>query len=353
MQCSECLTIFETIGHAFNAPIDTGELLRLVARTVTEHFSAKACHIRLISRDRTILENVASHGLSRRFLDKGPVDPGRSVAEAMEGRTVLVSDCTTDPRIQYPEAFADEGIVSLLSVPLKTRGQVIGVMRLSTAERREFTRQEIELAEVVASFCASAVLHSMFHSILRNVSEAVRSPQDLGEVLRSIVRVVAEDLHARGAFIQLEDPRAERLTVAAAFGLSDDYLASVAGEAGDALRQARRGTCVAVLEAAADPRVSTREAASREDIGSLLHVPLINRGTTLGVLTLCTNRPYEFSDDELYLMSTIGEQCALAVRNAQMYSMLKSRYDDLVEDFHRWFDHATYDVASASTPTME
>ncbi len=44
----------------------------------------------------------------------------------------MVLDCVSDPRVQYPDAFASEGIASMLTVPLEGRGQVIGVMRLFT-----------------------------------------------------------------------------------------------------------------------------------------------------------------------------------------------------------------------------
>jgi len=36
-------------------------------------------------------------------------------------------------------------------------------------------------------------------------------------------------------------------------------------------------------------------------------------------------------------MATIGEQCALAVRNAQAYGELRREYQGLVDDFQKWF----------------
>jgi hypothetical protein len=38
-------------------------------------------------------------------------------------------------------------------------------------------------------------------------------------------------------------------------------------------------------------------------------------------------------------MKLVGEQCALLIRNAQLYSSMKDRYENLVTDFHTWFDH--------------
>ena len=65
------------------------------------------------------MDEVASFGLSQRFLQKGPVDAERSVAEALEDTIVMIADCRTDPRVRYPAAHSEEGIVSMLTVPLR------------------------------------------------------------------------------------------------------------------------------------------------------------------------------------------------------------------------------------------
>ena len=63
------------------------------------------------------------------------------------------------------------------------------------------------------------------------------------------------------------------------------------------------------------------------------------RDQAIGVLCVATHHPYRFSDDEIYLMTAIGEQCALAIHTAKMYGSMKSRYESVVEDFHQWFEH--------------
>lgn len=344
MNCSDCLHIFEKVGDAFNSPIDTDELLRLVARTMVEHLHVRGCHILLLSRDLKQLETVAAHGLSDKFLHKGPVDAERSVAEALQGTIVLVEDCATDPRIQYQNAFVQEGITSLLTVPLCTRSQVIGVMRLSMADRREFVEQELEIVRVVASFCASAVVHSMFHSILAHVTDAIRSSMELDTILNAITHVICEDLRARGCTVQLAEKgrRRHQLSLRALQGLDQRFADSITAQMGEAYVETLRGKCVEIHDARTDPRVQRPEEVAREGVGSILHVPLIARQNPVGVLTVYTHRPYQFSEDELLLMTAIGEQCAVAIRNAQMYATMKLQYDTLVEDFHRWFEFTAY-----------
>ena len=99
MECISCVRIFEEVGDAFNSTLGTEEKLERVARAIVKHLGIKACHFRVLSRDQRNLEHVASFGLSETFLNKGPVDAERSVAEALDGRLVMVEDCANDPRI--------------------------------------------------------------------------------------------------------------------------------------------------------------------------------------------------------------------------------------------------------------
>ncbi|MCP4902480.1 MAG: GAF domain-containing protein [bacterium] len=338
MECIKCVSIFKEVGQAFNLPISTPEKLELVAKAIVENLDLKGCHFRLVSRDQSLLEHIASFGLSQEFLDKGAVDAERSVAEALEGGTVMVEDCSSDPRIQYPREHAREGIVSLLTVPLRARGQVIGVMRLATGQSRTFAEQELTMIDTVAAFSTSAITQSMFHDILGDVNTAVRSSLDLKGVLEAIVQVVSESLRARGCTIRLLDSR-DNLELRAAFGLSGHYLDTASSDPGSGVKEALKGECIDILDTRNDPRIRHPQEARQEGIASALFVPLMNREEAIGVLSVYTHRPYEFSSDEKQLMITIGEQCALAIRNAQMYAAIKRKYEDVVDEFHQWFEH--------------
>ena len=341
VKCRQCRNVFHIIGDALNAQLDTTVMLEKAARSIVKEFHLKACHFRLLSRDLQTLDHVAAYGLSEAFLHKGPVDAEKSVAEALKGNVVDVLDCVSDPRVQYPKAFEAEGIASMLTIPLKTRGQVIGVMRLFTNTRREFLEDEIEFFKVVALFCTSAITDSMFRQILANVTEAIRTSLDLQVVLDAIVKTVSEDLRTHGCAIQLIDRRSSTLETRASFGLGEPFVQGMCDLCCPKLvEKVLQGSCVAVLDGRKDDRIEHAEELTREGVASILLVPLETRGKTIGVLSLFTNNPYEFSDDEKQLMLSVGEQCSLAIDNAMMFAALKRRYETLVDDFHLWFEHS-------------
>jgi len=341
MKCRQCRNVFHVIGDALNAQLDTTVMLEMAAGAIVEEFNLKACHFRLLSRDLLTLDHVASHGLSEAFLNKGPVDAEKSVAAALSGEIVMIPDCVSDPRVQYRAAFEAEGIVSLLTIPLKARGQVIGVMRLFTGTHREFSDDEMEFFKVVALFCTSAIIDSMFRMIIANVTEAIRSSLELQVVLDAIVETVAMDLRTHGCAIQLIDGRKSDLETRASFGLGEAFVERMSGVCCPKLvEEVLAGNCTAVLDGREDDRIAHADELVREGISSLLLVPLETRGKPIGILSLFTNKPYPFSEDEKQFMMSIGEQCALAIDNAMMFAALKRRYETLVDDFHLWFEHS-------------
>ena len=76
----------------------------------------------------------------------------------------------------------------------------------------------------------------------------------------------------------------------------------------------------------------------REGIASLLSVPLLIHGRSVGVLRVYTHKPYEFSADEISLIKMVAEQCALLIHSARLYSFVKEKHDTLMVDFQNWFD---------------
>lgn len=341
MMAKHYLKIFQEIGNAFNSPIETKELLETISKAIVDNLALKGCHFLLVGRDRKTLDYIASYGLSEKFkqiFQPGALDAEKSISEGLNGKIVLIEDASLDPRIQHPQAHAEEGIVSLLTVPLQSRDRVIGTMRLSAAEKRTFTSDELEILQVVATFSASAILYSIYRGILKRVTETVRSSLDINAVLNSIVKVVTEEMRVKGSTIRLLNADRKKLELRASYGLSQTYLDKGPVDADKSIAETLRGKCVIIHDVPNNPKAQYPEAARKEQIESILSVPLLIRNQPIGVLRIYSRFPFVFSEEEINLMEAIGDQCALVIRNAEMYTGVKQRYDVLMSDFHQWFD---------------
>jgi GAF domain-containing protein len=172
----QCGTLYE-VAAAINSSLDPAGVLEAIVRKAAEAMDVKGCSIMLLTPDRKELRHSAHYGISEGFVRKGPVRMDPHLMEPLEGRSVTVLDASRDSRIQYPEETRREGIVSMLSVPIQLRGEVIGVLRLYTSEPRDFDPDEIEFVEAVANLGAIA---------MENASRFAESQVDL-ESLRSYI----------------------------------------------------------------------------------------------------------------------------------------------------------------------
>lgn len=156
------------VAVAINSSLEPREVMRRVSQNAAEALEAKACSIMLLTPDRRELRHGVDYGLSEWYVRKGPVSVDLSMSEALEGRAISVLDATTDSRIQYGAEAQQEGIASMLSVPVRLRGEVIGVVRVYTAEPREFTKDEIEFVEAVAHLGAIALENAQSHQQVKD-----------------------------------------------------------------------------------------------------------------------------------------------------------------------------------------
>jgi GAF domain-containing protein len=161
------LRTFQEVSSTINASLDIKEVLELVVTKVTAALDGKGCIVRLLDRKGETLELEKAHGLSKEFINKGPVDPRKHIPENLEGKTVIIDNVFTDPRLQYPRHIVAEGIRKILSIPLMVRGKVIGVLRVFTEERPPFTKREINFATALAQQCAFAIENARLYERLR------------------------------------------------------------------------------------------------------------------------------------------------------------------------------------------
>jgi GAF domain-containing protein len=158
-----------------SSSLELEQVLQSVVTSITEAMQVKACALRLHDERSGQLRLSAVYGLSRGYLDKGPVDRVHSPidSEALSGSPVIIPDVSTDSRFQYPEAAKREGIVSVLCVPLEVHGRAIGVMRVYTGEPCVFGEEDIHFLTVLASLSALAIENASLYDNLKRSYDGV------------------------------------------------------------------------------------------------------------------------------------------------------------------------------------
>ena len=176
------------IAEALNSSLTASEKLRLLVKATARALGVRGCSIMLLDSQRKRLVHAASHGLSERYLRKGFLESEKSLSEALDGKTVIIRDVATDPRIQFQELAQLEHISSILSVALKIKGEVVGTLRAYSRTSREFTSRE-EVFLITAANLAGIVLESgrfteIEKPLLESEARVVPHPASLASQLK-------------------------------------------------------------------------------------------------------------------------------------------------------------------------
>ncbi|MDZ7666346.1 MAG: GAF domain-containing protein [Desulfotignum sp.] len=164
------LNYFETI-HAIskkiNSTYELDEILDLIVTRLPEVMHLKAATIRLMEENKGDLELKAAYGLSRTYLERGPLDKELATYYLKQGEPVVILDAKTDLHTQYHKEAELEGISSILAVPVTFNEEVIGILRLLTEQVRQFSHADINFALAIAEQSGIAIQRAIDYSRLK------------------------------------------------------------------------------------------------------------------------------------------------------------------------------------------
>ena len=157
------------IGRAIGETRQLDTVLDLIVSRLPEVMNLKACTIRLIESSKGQLELKAAVGLSRNYLERGPLDDEMATYFILKGEPVVIPDATTDIHTRYHQEAASEGVGSILAVPISVKGEPIGMLRLLTAEVRFFSSADINFAMAVAEQGGVAIQNAIDYQQMRDL----------------------------------------------------------------------------------------------------------------------------------------------------------------------------------------
>lgn len=168
---SKSLGYFRTlheVTQAILSTLDSKVVIQLIVDKVIHIMQVKASALRLRNEITHELELIATTGLSEKFLAKGQPHTNQSISETLAGKPILITDTANDPRLEYPVETVAEGISSILSMPIIARHRVVGVLRLYSAEKRQYSQEEITFLSALAEIAGVAIMNARIYEKTRN-----------------------------------------------------------------------------------------------------------------------------------------------------------------------------------------
>ncbi len=361
---------YETTQTILSSTSLQNTLDSLVVRSVAA-LQVKGGSLLLVDEQTHRLKQVATCGLSQAYRNKGALDADLSIPEVLRGEVACIQDAFDDPRIQYREELRAEGINTLLSLPLEASGKAIGVLRLYSAERREFSGEEIELVAALAELGGLAIANARlseaegiklstllrdvgvelagapvaveqqvcafaadpgdaqrsleYFRALHEITRAILSTLDSRQVMELIVGRVTGLMKVKAAALRLINESTNELELLASKGLSERFLTKGPPHADKSIQETLKGVPVLIVDSASDLRLEYPEETLQEGIASILSLPIIAQQRVIGVLRVYSAQKRAYSQEDVTFLVAVAEIAGIVIMNARLYE--KTQYD--------------------------
>jgi len=355
--------LFNETKEALEKQTAISEILRVISASPTDvqpvfdiigECAEKLCdaEVSVVSRvEGEAIRLAAVHGVTAEARDAirtafpMNIDDETVTSRAIRNRAVEhVPDVLEDP------AYAQKHVATLanyhagLGVPMLREGQVIGAIFVARTDAGSFRDSQVELLKTFADQAAIAIENvrlfnetqqalqqqTAIAEILRVISS---SPTDIQPVLDAIAERAARLCDASAASMYLID--GDVLRHLASKGPSPDPVGHVESLpidnstlSGRALIEGR-GIQVADMLAEAATYPQSHAIAERFHHRTVIVLPLYREGQPVGTILLRRQDVRPFSDREIALLQTFGDQAAIALENVRLFREIQDKSREL------------------------
>jgi PAS domain S-box-containing protein len=373
--CSDITESKERERRALNQQIATAETLQVIAGSNGDLAPVFAAMLDKATRlcaaafgilwtfDGERFHPAALHGVPPAFAEylgrepSYPGEPGTGLGRVAAGEEFahIVDPGATEAyrtgASVLRRAFVDlGGTRTLLSVALRSGDALLGALTIYRQEVRPFSDEQIALVTNFAAQAVIAIENARLITELRqrtaDLQESLEHQGGTGEVLQAISRagtdidsVLHQLVETAARLCNADHATISRVAdgrniAVAMVGYSDEFRAFAArnrdaldrGSASGRARVERR--IVHIEDVLADPEYSP-EMARLGDIRTALALPLMRDGDVVGIMTLSRSRVAPFSERQIALVRSFGDQAVIAIENARLITELRQRTDAL------------------------
>jgi GAF domain-containing protein len=264
---------------------------------------------------------------------------------AIEDRTIQILDAQADAdwRAVNAQAPGTSRVRTLLGVPMRREGVLIGAVAMWRTEVRAFTDKELALVETFADQAVIAIENTRLLNELREslqqqtaTSEVLgaisRSPGELQPVFDAMLENATRICEAKiGILFRYENGA---YSAFATLGVSPEYAEYLnrgpirPGPSTGLGRVAITKQTIHIVDTQAEQAYADREpwrvaTAELGRVRSLLNVPMLKVGELIGAIGIYRQEVLPFTDKQIELVTNFAAQAVIAIENTRLLNELR------------------------------
>lgn len=328
------LELLNEVSRAIiRSELDVDALCELVYREASKILDTSWFHLGLFEGTRYTLKVRVIDGVRQPPLTvELQGDEGLMGWVRRTGRALLVEDFAIElaslparPRYQ-----AEHPPRSGIYVPLLAGDQVLGTISVQSEQPHAFDTNDLRLLSLIADSAAAAIAKARAYDALRQriqqleligkVSRQAAMLLDLDELLPSVVRLIRDEFgYYHVHLFTLEAATGQllfRASTAAGqqFWLARDQRIAVGEGIVGYVAEKRRP--LMANDVAREPRFILDVPGTQAELA----VPLLVGDELIGVLDVQSDRTNAFDDNDLFVITTLADQIAVAIQSANAYT---------------------------------
>ena len=328
---AEEMLILNELAARINANLELSDTLEAVVSAAAELIPCALAEVSLWNEDTEMLTLHALQCDPERAFPLGcsyPPGEGYTGWLVRQRRPLLVPDVDEREDIRPHLLPGELPYQAYAGVPLLAGEKLVGTLVLVSDDAGAFDSDDMRLLQALAHHATMAIGNARVYervtrrnralSALFAVAEAVNCPGDLDEILREGLKQVLSVTGLEMGAIAVADSETAPLVLQCQVGMSpeiEEWLEEQLGR--KALAQWPDGETLLVKEVRPDSSeipLPVRE----EGVRLTAEVPLFAEGGMVGVLSIATCQPRQFSAEEKSLLQAIGHQLGTAIANERL-----------------------------------
>jgi signal transduction histidine kinase len=167
------LSTLSRISSVVTGLQDLDTILRNALDSVLELINADIGGILLWDEETKTLRYRVYRGLSPSYAESVQLSPSQGIAgrAAQTGEPLLLEDISKDPRTAHPVSIRAEGIRGFVSIPLKSKARVVGVMNVASHAIGRFGADDVSLLSSIGDYLGTAIEQANLYARLERARE--------------------------------------------------------------------------------------------------------------------------------------------------------------------------------------